>query len=85
MGKTVSIDPKGHTQEKKHKYKCTNTINTTMTKNTFKNADEAYKYFFREILRSGVAFDDTQALFNVGFYNRKSTAKPYSQQRFYCT
>ena len=39
-----------------------------MTKNTFKNADEAYKYFFREILRSGVAFDDTQALFNVGFY-----------------
>ena len=39
-----------------------------MTKNTFKNADEAYKYFFREILRNGVAFDDTQALFNVGFY-----------------
>ena len=39
-----------------------------MTKNTFKNADEAYKYFFREILKSGVAFDDTQALFNVGFY-----------------
>ena len=39
-----------------------------MIKNTFKNADEAYKYFFREILKSGVAFDDTQALFNVGFY-----------------
>ena len=39
-----------------------------MTKNTFKNADEAYKYFFREILKNGVAFDDTQALFNVGFY-----------------
>ena len=38
-----------------------------MTKNTFKNADEAYKYFFREILRSGVKFDDTQALFNIGF------------------
>ena len=38
-----------------------------MTKNTFKNADEAYKYFFREILRSGVEFDDTQALFNIGF------------------
>ena len=38
-----------------------------MTKNTFKNADEAYKYFFREILKNGVAFDDTQALFNVGF------------------
>jgi len=39
-----------------------------MTKNTFKNADEAYKYFFKEILKNGVAFDDTQALFNVGFY-----------------
>jgi thymidylate synthase len=39
-----------------------------MTKNTFKNADEAYKYFFREILKNGVAFDNTQALFNVGFY-----------------
>ena len=39
-----------------------------MIKNTFKNADEAYKYFFREILKNGVAFDDTQALFNVGFY-----------------
>ena len=32
-----------------------------MTKNTFKNADEAYKYFFREILKNGVAFDDTQS------------------------
>ena len=39
-----------------------------MTKNTFKNADEAYKYFFREILKNGIAFDDTKALFNVGFY-----------------
>ena len=39
-----------------------------MTKNTFKNADEAYKYFFKEILKNGVAFDDTKALFNVGFY-----------------
>ena len=38
-----------------------------MTKNTFKNADEAYKYFFREIIKNGVAFDDTKALFNVGF------------------
>ena len=38
-----------------------------MTKNTFKNVDEAFKYFYREILRSGVEFDDTQALFNVGF------------------
>ena len=38
-----------------------------MTKNTFKNADEAYKYFFREIMKNGIAFDDTKALFNVGF------------------
>ena len=38
-----------------------------MTKNTFKNADEAYKYFFREIMKNGVEFDDTKALFNVGF------------------
>ena len=39
-----------------------------MTKNTFKNADEAYKYFFKEILKNGVTFDDTKALFNIGFY-----------------
>ena len=38
-----------------------------MTKNTFKNADEAFKYFFREIMKSGVKFGDTYALFNVGF------------------
>ena len=38
-----------------------------MTKNTFKNADEAYKYFFREIMKNGITFDDTKALFNVGF------------------
>ena len=38
-----------------------------MTKNTFKNADEAYKYFFREIMKNGIEFDDTKALFNVGF------------------
>ncbi len=44
-----------------------------MTKNTFKNADEAYKYFFREILKNGVAFDDTQALFNVGFTIKNPT------------
>lgn len=39
-----------------------------MTKTTFKNAEEAYKYFFREILKNGIPFDDTLALFNVGFY-----------------
>jgi thymidylate synthase len=44
-----------------------NTINITMIKNNFKNADEAFKYFYREIIKSGVAFGDTKALFNVGF------------------
>ena len=38
-----------------------------MTKTTFKNADQAFKYFFREIMKNGVSFDNTQALFNVGF------------------
>ena len=38
-----------------------------MIKNTFKNADEAYKYFFREILKNGTPFASTKALFNVGF------------------
>ena len=44
-----------------------NTINITMIKNNFKNADEAFKYFYREIIKSGVAFGDTKALFNIGF------------------
>ena len=35
--------------------------------NTFKNADEAFKYFYREIIKSGVSFGNTKALFNVGF------------------
>ena len=30
---------------KKEQNKCINIINTTMTKNTFKNADEAYQIF----------------------------------------
>jgi len=38
-----------------------------MIKNNFKNADEAFKYFYREIIKSGVTFGDTKALFNVGF------------------
>ena len=37
-------------------------------KNNFKNADEAFKYFKLMIQNAGVQFDDTQALFNVGFY-----------------
>ena len=37
-------------------------------KNKFKNANEAFKYFKLMIQNVGVEFDDTQALFNVGFY-----------------
>ena len=36
-------------------------------KNNFKNANEAFKYFKRQIPECGIEFDDTQALFNVGF------------------
>ena len=36
--------------------------------NRFKNADEAFKYYKWQIPEYGVQFDDTQALFNVGFY-----------------
>ena len=37
-------------------------------KNTFRNANEAYEYIHDRILQDGVAFGDTKALFNVGFY-----------------
>tara|TARA_R110000744_G_scaffold334693_1_gene440018 strand:+ start:861 stop:1505 length:645 start_codon:yes stop_codon:yes gene_type:complete len=33
----------------------------------FNNASEAYDYFHNEIILNGVDFDDTKALFNVGF------------------
>ena len=37
-------------------------------KNNFKNANEAFKYYKKHIIDNGVQFDDTSALFNVGFY-----------------
>ena len=37
-------------------------------KNKFKNANEAFKYYKKYIIDNGVQFDDTSALFNVGFY-----------------
>ena len=37
-------------------------------KSNFKNASEAFDYFYVKIKNQGVAFDDTKALFNVGFY-----------------
>ena len=36
--------------------------------NRFKNANEAFKYFKWQIPEYGIQFDNTQALFNVGFY-----------------
>ena len=38
-----------------------------MTK-TFKRANDAYEYYHDKIIREGVEFGDTKALFNVGFY-----------------
>ena len=38
-----------------------------MTK-TFKKANDAYEYYHDKIIREGVDFGDTKALFNVGFY-----------------
>ena len=37
-------------------------------KNRFKNANEAFEYFKLMIQNVGVDFDDTKAIFNVGFY-----------------
>ena len=38
-----------------------------MTK-TFKRANDAYEYYHDKIIREGIKFGDTKALFNVGFY-----------------
>jgi len=43
-------------------------INIKKMENRFKNANEAFKYFKWQIPEYGIEFDDTQALFNVGFY-----------------
>jgi len=42
-------------------------INIKKMENKFKNANEAFKYFKLMIQNVGVEFDNTQALFNVGF------------------
>ena len=34
----------------------------------FKNANEAFHYYMNQILTLGVDFDNTKALFNIGFY-----------------
>ena len=39
-----------------------------MKNTTFRNANEAYEYLHNKILLEGTPFDNTKALFNVGFY-----------------
>ena len=39
-----------------------------MINTTFRNANEAYEYLHNKILLEGILFDNTKALFNVGFY-----------------
>ena len=39
-----------------------------MKNTTFRNANDAYEYLHNKILLEGVPFDNTKALFNVGFY-----------------
>lgn len=46
----------------------TTIINTIKMENRFKNANEAFKCYKEAIIQHGVQFDDTQALFNIGFY-----------------
>ena len=42
-------------------------INTINNKK-FQTANEAYEYLHNAIIQHGVDFDNTKALFNVGFY-----------------
>ena len=42
--------------------------------NNFENANEAFKYYKKHIIKHGVEFDDTNALFNVGFYIQNPTS-----------
>ena len=54
----------------------------TNMKNSFNNADEAYKYFLDKIILEGVDFDNTKALFNVGFEIKYPTWNTiYDEQR----
>ena len=43
-------------------------INTKRMKSNFKDANEAFEYFKLMIQNVGIDFDDTKAIFNVGFY-----------------
>ena len=46
-------------------------INIKKMENRFRDANEVFKYYKWQILEHGVDFDDTKALFNVGFYIEK--------------
>lgn len=45
----------------------------TNIKSSFLNANEAYRYLLNKIILEGVDFDNTKALFNVGFYIENPT------------
>jgi thymidylate synthase len=42
-----------------------------MTKTKFQTASDAFNYFYPMIMFDGIDFDNTKALFNVGFYIEK--------------
>ena len=46
-------------------------INIKKMENRFKTANDAFVYFKDTILNVGIDFDDTKALFNIGFYIEK--------------
>ena len=46
-------------------------INIKKMENRFRDANEVFKYYKWQIPEYGVDFDDTRALFNVGFYIEK--------------
>src|SRR5210317_1913353 len=54
-----------------------NIVNTIMTdtNRTFKNANEAFDYLHDALIKTGVKFSDTVALFNVGFYMENPSDK----------
>ena len=41
------------------------------TKRNFETASDAFDYFYKKIQKDGLKFDNTKALFNVGFYIKK--------------
>ena len=54
-------------------------------KNNFKNADAAFRYYKDYIKDFGCQFDDTQALFNIGFYinNPMDNLRQYHRDSVY--